>query len=81
MCHPNRWVRKEEFVTCLWPYKQNAAGDDDYRRLSVAISRLRKKLESGPDDTAQLMTQSGLGYQIRLIQDPISNYTGFNSKT
>jgi two-component system KDP operon response regulator KdpE len=60
--HANRVITHRELLKEVWG--SDTGGEKEY--LRVFINRLRKKIESEPDDPKYLLTEHWLGYRLRL---------------
>jgi two-component system KDP operon response regulator KdpE len=60
--HPNRTVTHRELLRGVW----GADAGDEKEYLRVFINRLRKKLESCPQNPVYLLTEPWMGYRLRL---------------
>jgi two-component system, OmpR family, KDP operon response regulator KdpE len=63
--HPNRTVTHRELLRGVW----GADAGDEKEYLRVFINRLRKKLESSPQNPEYLLTEPWMGYRLRLPND------------
>jgi two-component system, OmpR family, KDP operon response regulator KdpE len=61
IAHPNKIVSHRELLQEVWGLE--AADEKEY--LRVFINRLRKKIESTPDDPQYLLTEPWVGYRLR----------------
>jgi len=62
--HANTIVTHRELLQQVWG--SNFGDEKEY--LRVFINRLRKKIESEPDDPQYLLTEPWVGYRLRLSQ-------------
>jgi two-component system, OmpR family, KDP operon response regulator KdpE len=62
--HANKIVTHRELLQQVWG--SNFGDEREY--LRVFINRLRKKIESEPDDPQYLLTEPWVGYRLRLSQ-------------
>ena len=63
--HPNRTVSHRELLRGVW----GSDAGDEKEYLRVFINRLRKKLESSPQNPEYLLTEPWMGYRLRLPND------------
>ena len=62
--HANRTVTHRELLRGVW----GSDAGDEKEYLRVFINRLRKKLESAPENPVYLITEPWMGYRLRLPQ-------------
>jgi two-component system KDP operon response regulator KdpE len=62
--HANRTVTHRELLRGVW----GSDAGDEKEYLRVFINRLRKKLESSPQNPVYLLTEPWMGYRLRLPQ-------------
>jgi two-component system KDP operon response regulator KdpE len=60
--HPNRTITHRELLRDVW----GADAGDEKEYLRVFINRLRKKIESTPNNPQYILTEPWLGYRLRL---------------
>ena len=60
--HANKIVTHRELLREVW----GSDAGDEKEYLRVFINRLRKKIESQPDDPKYLLTEPWIGYRLRL---------------
>ena len=60
--HANKIVTHRELLQQVW----GSDSGDEKEYLRVFINRLRKKIESEPDDPQYLLTEPWVGYRLRL---------------
>jgi two-component system, OmpR family, KDP operon response regulator KdpE len=62
--HPNRTVTHRELLRDVW----GSDAGDEKEYLRVFINRLRKKIETTPNNPQFILTEPWLGYRLRLPQ-------------
>jgi two-component system KDP operon response regulator KdpE len=62
--HPNRTVTHRELLRDVW----GSDAGDEKEYLRVFINRLRKKIETTPNNPQYILTEPWLGYRLRLPQ-------------
>jgi two-component system KDP operon response regulator KdpE len=62
--HPNRTVTHRELLMDVW----GTDAGDEKEYLRVFINRLRKKIETTPNNPQFILTEPWLGYRLRLPQ-------------
>ena len=62
--HPNRTITHRELLRDVW----GSDAGDEKEYLRVFINRLRKKIETTPNNPQYILTEPWLGYRLRLPQ-------------
>jgi two-component system KDP operon response regulator KdpE len=62
--HAGKVLTQRMILNALW------AGDSDIPYLRIYIRTLRQKIETDPARPAYLVTETGVGYRLRLIDPP-----------
>jgi two-component system, OmpR family, KDP operon response regulator KdpE len=65
--HPNRTISHRELLRGVW----GPTAGDEKEYLRVFINRLRKKLETSPENPKYLLTEPWMGYRLRLPANPV----------
>ena len=66
MTHADQTVSKDELLEAVWGYDST----DGSNLVEVAISRLRKKIETDPSRPDRLLTVRGIGYRFTSAKSP-----------
>ena len=61
--NPNKVINRDELMMVVWGYN----ADVNTRTLDMHIVRLRKKIESNPDNPQLLQTVRGIGYRFNAV--------------
>ena len=64
VAHPNKIVSHRELLQEVW----GSEAGDEKEYLRVFVNRLRKKIESTPEDPQYLLTEPWVGYRLRLSE-------------
>ncbi|KAB2331844.1 response regulator transcription factor [Bacillus mesophilum] len=62
--HPNQTFTRDQLIEHVWGWEYD--GSD--RAVDLAIKRLRKGLQSWPEDEGEIKTLRGLGYQLSVYK-------------
>jgi two-component system response regulator VicR len=66
---PGQVVYRNELLRAIWGYPDNSAHT---RAVDHAIARLRKKIETEPDQSCYIHTARGDGYSLTIVDPKIS---------
>lgn len=61
--HPGRVLTHKQILTAVW----GPAHTEDTQYLRVYVGQLRQKIEHKPNDPQFLLTESGIGYRLALL--------------
>jgi len=64
--HAGKVVTHQQIIREIW----GTSGSDEMQYLRVYISQLRKKIEKEPADPKLLITETGVGYRLQILEEP-----------
>jgi len=62
--HAGKVVTHNQIIREIW----GASGSDEMQYLRVYVSQLRRKIEADPSDPRLLVTETGIGYRLQILE-------------